>query len=159
MRCPTCEKFVSLELQEPESPDVSVEYNGDPDARRSRTHGLGFLGRAPGFIITGSIRIVRTCAECGEELKEATLDIDQEVEVGEDLTAAEKTEAATVTTYDDAEVEDESVESIEEGGGRYKKSYFGAEVTFVIRAGPENAVVARVTWSDKVAASQMDENA
>lgn len=153
MRCQSCEKFVSLEMQEPESPDsLEVEFNEDEEA--------------PEFHITGSVRIVRTCADCGTEMKEATLDIDVNVDLFEGLSNApqdkgpsELVEAEKVPfgALNEATVEDESISAIEEGGGRYQKAYYGADAVFVIRAGPDDAVVARATWSDKVAASAMDE--
>lgn len=145
MRCPDCNKFTSLELQDPEveNLDVSVDNVEDGTAQ---------------FCITGSVRLVRTCADCGMELKEATLDIEQTVELGEDgdLKAEEITpELLKRLTEEAPEAEATDINPIEEGGGRYAKSYFGAEVAFALTLGDK--VLARVTWSDKVAASAMDE--
>jgi hypothetical protein len=54
MRCPDCNKFVSLETQEPEVSDLQVEHNPPADKQSEHT-----------FTITGSVRIVRVCGECG----------------------------------------------------------------------------------------------
>jgi hypothetical protein len=147
MRCPDCAKFVSLELQDPEVSNLDVAVD-NVDAETKEVQ----------FTITGNVRIVRTCAECSNELKEATLDIEQSVELGEDseLTAADITADYVKWFVENApEVEETNINPIEEGGGRYQKSFFGAEVTFELKR--DDKVIARVTWSDKVAASSMDE--
>lgn len=53
-RCPDCNKFVSIDMAEPE---LDLEL-GDGE-------------------VTGSVRLVQTCAECGTELAETTLEIAQ----------------------------------------------------------------------------------
>jgi hypothetical protein len=150
MRCPDCNKFVSLEMQDPEVSDLSVEYLPSHDADNEPIHE---------FCITGTVRIVRCCAECGQEMKEAQLDIEQTVELGEEVDtkgAHDWEEFARTHDLDDARVDDSpSVDQIEEGGGRYAKSYFGAAIHFEVFVG--DTVVATVEWSDKVAASSMDE--
>lgn len=144
MRCPDCNKFVSLETQEPEVSDLAVTHNEPEDAAGEHT-----------FTITGSVRIVRNCGECSNELKEATLEIEQEAELGEGVSANIAADYRSRTDLDDAEVEESGVDIIEEGGGRYAKSYYGASVTLDVRLG--GMVIASVQWSDKIAASAMDE--
>lgn len=122
MRCPNCNKFVSLELGEPELQDISYDRG----------------------VVTISVRIVRTCADCGEELKEAILDMEHQCEIPEEYQSA------------DLGVEEDGIESTEEGGGRYKKSYFGAIVTFKVTTDDGKEVYTGET-SDSVAASYMDE--
>jgi hypothetical protein len=143
MRCPNCQKFVSLEMQEPEVSDLNVTYTGD-------------VAYAKTFSITGSVRIVRTCADCGQELKDATLDIEHDGALGENVShTPEDLKRWVEKDLSDATVEADDVSSIEESGGRYAKSFFGARVAMNIRLGDET--VASVAWSDKIAASAMDE--
>lgn len=126
--CPNCSKMVSLDFQDPEVNDLELNVEGRK--------------------ITASVRIVRQCADCGTDMKEATLDVDLEV---------------PKCNHDDGkglphvlvdEVE-ESLSQLEEGGGRYAKSYFGAEGEFKVKCACGQAIA--VQWSDKVAASEMEE--
>jgi hypothetical protein len=55
MRCPDCNKFVGFDSDSEPEIDVSIDANGQ---------------------ITGSCRIVNTCAECGTELKEGNFEIE-----------------------------------------------------------------------------------
>lgn len=144
MRCPDCNKFVGLEMQDPELEDIQVETSD------------------PGFAtVTMTVRIVRACAECGTELKEATLEIEETVDLQEALKALDEGTRAKLLTEDGdwgeevLEIEESGVEQIEEGGGRYAKSYFGAQVTFEINF--EDKTLYEGTASDKVAASEMEE--
>ncbi len=121
-RCPSCETMVGLETSDPEVDDLN--YSGST--------------------ITGSVRIVRICVECGEELKETTLEIHEEVENFCD----------SDEDGHDVEVE-ENLSILEEGGGRYKKSYYGAEGTLHLKCSCGKTF--DVEWSDKVAASSMDD--
>ena len=57
-RCPNCNKFVSVEMAEPEMD--TLEY----------TDGT----------VTGEVRLVQTCADCGAELAEANLDVEIDAE-------------------------------------------------------------------------------
>lgn len=146
MRCPDCNKFVSLEMQDPEVECLDATTDAPADAQSERT-----------FTITGSVRVVRCCAECGQEMKEANLDIEQEVELGENVHLKNPLEFYATLVWDkvDISVEEAGIDQVEEGGGRYAKSYFGASVVLEVHVLGE--VVASVTWSDKVAASAMDE--
>jgi hypothetical protein len=148
MRCPDCNKFVSLEMSEPEVSNLEVEYTPGHDADNTPIHE---------FHITGQVRIARTCAECGQDMKEYTFDIEQDVEMGENVTF-EMTEKlrADPSPLNNVTVDDSpAVDIIEEGGGRYQRAYFGATVHIEVFLG--TVIVAAVDWSDKVAASGMDE--
>ena len=123
MRCPNCNKFVSLEFQEPELQDISVSRD----------------------IISASVRIVRCCAECGEELKEAILDITYDLPDG--FTECFDNHKITVT--------DTSIEEIEESGGRYQKSYYGACISFEVKC--SCGANLEDTMEGKIAASEMGE--
>jgi hypothetical protein len=156
MRCPDCNKFVSLEFEDPEVENLQVEHIPPETTDQGVPHM---------FLITGSVRLVRNCGECGQELKEATLEIEQEVELGEDVPARDWAEFAKTHDLDDAYVDESpAVDQIEEGGGRYAKSYFGASIHFevfmhekTVGKGSDPILIAAVEWSDKIAASHMDE--
>jgi len=107
-RCPNCEKFVSLETEDPEI--QSDEISGDEDE---------------GYAVIGEVRIVRICADCSEELKEAILEFEIGCPEGFDPETWEY---------------DLSVDSSERRGthnkrgrvilnSRYQKAYYGAEIT------------------------------
>lgn len=131
MRCPDCNKFVSLDFNDPEL-DTEPEFD----------HG--------GEQITAQIRIVRACADCGTELK----GYDFDVEIPTDhLDVHEDEEKADV----DLSWSDPS--QLEEGGGRYAKSYYGAELEVVMKYTDSNGERQKETlnWSDKVPASHMEE--
>lgn len=55
MRCDSCNKFVSFDTET--EPDISVQLENDGT-------------------ISGTVRIVNTCAECGQEMKETTFDVE-----------------------------------------------------------------------------------
>lgn len=139
MRCPDCQKFVSLEFQDPEVESIEIE----------------------GLTVTAMVRIVRVCAECSQEMKEATLEMSAELDASEfadhwDEEKGEPREGCELT------VEECGADQIEEGGGRYKKSYFGAEVSYEVycecsKSGEKSKLVHEGTLSDKVPASAMDE--
>lgn len=126
MRCDNCNKFVSLDCDEPE-----VE-NEDFDGEAGR--------------IDAEYRIIRTCSDCGQEMKEATITFDEDIS---DKTEDHQGEGHELSAEFDASL-------LEEGGGRYKKSYFGVDlkVTVTCSCGDFHEVF---DYSDKVAASEMDE--
>lgn len=148
MRCPDCNKFVSLEMQDPE---VNVQLEIAPPDKDGTWVGADI------FHLSGEIRIVRACAECGTELKEYTFSLDETAEWGEglDVLTLPGLEPLKVRV-EDAELEDDDgeIEQVEEGGGRYAKSFFGAASAWNIQV--DGTTVARVTWTDKVAASEME---
>lgn len=129
MRCPDCNKFVGLDFQDP-------EWESEPEIN--------------GGQITGTVRLVRCCADCGGEMKEARLEVD--LETG--LPDGHEGEGHELT------VEMDDLTQLEKGGGRYAKSYFGAEAHWTVRCScqqPEDKPLAEGDWSDQVAASEMDE--
>lgn len=151
MRCPSCNKFTGLEFQEPEVSDSSVENLGGGVAS-----------------VTASVRIVRTTECCGDEAKEATFEMESgEIalkgiaptfspeNVGPSLSGAEEAEASH--EGHDLELTDEEVEQVEEGGGRYAKSFFGATFRATIRCSDCDQEVGSVEMTDKIAASQMED--
>lgn len=124
-RCSDCNKFAGLETQDPEEQDATFDEETGA--------------------IEASYRIVRNCADCGTEMKEATIELSDEVDVSE-----HQGEGHEVT----AEFGDPT--PVEEGGGRYAKAYYGVsvDVTVECSCGELREVV---TMEDKVAASAMDD--
>lgn len=129
-------------------PELDGELRFDPDTQA----------------VTGTVRIERTCAECGEALKEGMLDMEGQLE-GEDAAkleahleahkkAADNNEGEEVGEFD---VEEDGIDTIEEGGGRYKKSYFGAVVHFTITCSCDKEFSVSGSMEDKMPASSMDE--
>ncbi len=120
IRCPNCEKFASLETAE--EPEIQgEEIQGDED---------------DGYFITGEVRIVRVCQDCGEELKEANLEFEMECPPGFSEDGWEYELDSTVT---------ERADTVNSKGRpikpRYAKSYYGAEITATFTS-PEVACVA-----------------
>lgn len=132
MRCPSCNKFPALNFEDPEvdnGPDIDADGN-----------------------VTVSIRIYRTSECCGEEMKEAILEMEEEI-------PREILEAHQGDDHE-LEVEETGVEQIEEGGGRYAKSYFGASLHYAVTCSCQKegeSPIYEGILSDKVQASGMDE--
>lgn len=165
MRCPDCSKMVSLDFGDPEIEDFSCSVELDDEGNLVAE-------------LSASARIVRSCADCGTELKEATLDLSYEgVALGHDLLVGALGGVAHVEAVPEGErggntpkpwrwakghsprqpgSEPDSVDQVEEGGGRYKKSYFGACVSVEVEC-ECGEVLCTVEATDKVAASAMDE--
>jgi hypothetical protein len=75
------------------------------------------------------VRILRNSECCGDEIKEYTFN--QDADLDDEL--VEKMKALRVTNPDlDFEANEGSVEPLEESGGRYKKSYFGFNLSVEI---------------------------
>jgi hypothetical protein len=72
-RCPNCNKFVGLEVQEPEEQSLSVSNEG---------------------LVEAEVRLVLVCAECSGEMKETTFNFLEETspEAVEHLAAHESDE-------------------------------------------------------------------
>jgi len=133
MRCPDCSKMVSMEFGDPY---LVQELNLD------------------GASVTCTVRIVRTCAECSTELKEAYLELEDEL--SPDVLKDHEGEGHEV------EIEENGIEPIEESGTRYAKSFFGAEVSYTLtctcdKDQKEGRWSYEGTLFDKIAASHMDE--
>ena len=94
-RCPSCNRFVGVEIQEPEVQEL--DFNDGE--------------------INLSVRLVKCCSECGEELAEAIAEASHTIEKHEDH-------------HDEIEVEEHGVtESTRyEGKGQYTKTFYGADV-------------------------------
>lgn len=135
-QCPSCSKLCGLEMQEPEVNEVSLDEESQS--------------------VTVDVRIVRNSACCGDEMKEATFNTD--TDLPNDIVA--KMEAIKKANPDaEFEAQEAGVTELEEGGSRYKKSYFGFSLTVAIVAnvdGKEEGL-GTVEVTDKIEASGMDE--
>lgn len=138
--CPSCNKFASLDFQDIDEPDLEVTHEYD---EASKVHT---------YAVTGELRIVRSSSCCGDEMKEYNFEVSGEVDFNHD-------ELPEDTDWDDCEVSVTSMDQVEEGGGRYAKSYFGATLSFTVTVGIGNPEKSEKSgeWTDKVAASFMDE--
>jgi hypothetical protein len=114
MRCPDCNKFVSFDQQDPEV-DAAV---GNSE-------------------ITGSVRLVLACAECGGELKEANIDFSADIDhtcEGKDVSTEEldfeivSEMSENTDRYEDKDRKGRKIKSY-----RYMKHYYGAELTFEVK--------------------------
>lgn len=145
-RCQNCNKFTALEMQDPDVESFDVEFDLD-----AATGELSINA-------SGTVRIVRTSECCGGEMKEASLELTEESTVPREALGDLVVQAAGLWVWRDGVepgYDHDDPQPIEEGGGRYAKSYFGAEVTYRVTVGDK--VVHEATLSDKCAASGMDE--
>lgn len=135
MKCPSCNKFAALEMQEPEVNDLSLNAD-DLDS----------------VTADYEVRIVRNSECCGDEMKESVFS--ESAEVPDEIVAKMKTirEKNPDAAFD---IEEAGVETVEEGGGRYQKSYFGFTLTAKVVSDTEELGTFEIT--DKIAASGMDE--
>ncbi len=143
-------------MQDPE--DVQLDVNSTLD------------GGTLDLDVSMNCRIVRNCAECSTELKEASLEASEEVEVDADslIKCIEKKVIKVKDTDDEAEIfdwieghgepsiDETGTDQIEEGGGRYAKSFFGASVSYMVKC-QCGETLHEGTIEDKVAASAMEE--
>lgn len=123
-RCPDCNKFVGIEMAEPEL-ELEVDNDG---------------------LVTGTVRMVQTCADCGSELAEASMDVEVQVEL---------THAEGCKKESGLEVEDESAENDDryEGKGRGRKHFYVASVTGNVKCGDCEAVAHLETSVEEQASS------
>jgi len=131
MRCQSCQKFVSMENGEPEVNDEEL------------TSGSVFF----------SVRLTRNCADCGDELKEASFDHAQDHQAELDAHMAEKHEGEDA----DFELEIGDSEAGESGGGRYHKNMIDVHVGYSIRCNLCDEAVLEGEFADSIAASGFEE--
>lgn len=130
MKCPSCNKFAGLESQDPE---VDEEFDAESGQ------------------VTASARLVRNSSCCGDEMKEASFEFEEAMP--EEIVQAHQGEGHELEA-------DFSSEAIEEGGGRYAKSYFGVQIDVTVRCScqkQEDDPLWNHQFSDKVSASEMEE--
>jgi sporulation protein YlmC with PRC-barrel domain len=99
--------------------------------------------------VSVEIRIVRVSSCCNDEMKEYTFST--EVEIPAEIVEKMK----DIPVSDDVTAQDDGCDQLEEGGGRYAKSYYGYTMQVGVYHGSDKLGTFEVT--DKVAASEMDE--
>ncbi len=137
MRCPSCNKFVSFDTETEPEVDVEIDEEGT---------------------VTGSVRIVNTCAECGEELKEASLEL--EVDLTEACAAhvnEEGEEKHSLSVDDDGSERTERSDGKPGTPSRYRRHFYGARVTVSVTCVCDDNFEAVGTWEDDIQGSAMDE--
>lgn len=141
MRCPDCNKFVSNEEREPDSVDLDIDDDGN---------------------VSGEVEIVNECAECGTDLRSASLDL----EADSPFTAEEIEEhrkAHPGCTGFDVEADDPERTSRTEGKGRGCRTFYGVTIHATVKcqcpdeAKPEDRLEGEVELSNDIQASDMDE--
>lgn len=145
-RCQNCNKFSALNFEEPELSDFSADLDLDPDSGDLAVH------------VRAEMRLVRTSECCGDEMKTADLEVEEDVviacdEISQHLDCDDDGKWSWKAGHE-PEANNDDPEQVEEGGGRYAKSYFGASVHYTINCNGNS--VHEGTLTDKVAASAMD---
>jgi RNase P subunit RPR2 len=143
MRCPDCNKFVPFGTDT--EPEVDAEVDDDGE-------------------ITGTVRIVLTCEECGQELKEASFDINADccAEVEQHRKDNPKCEETKTLSVEDGGFElTTRTETTDRHGkpiknSRYMKSFYGASGDFTVTC-DECGETFTVHFEDEIQASGMDE--
>lgn len=154
MVCPSCNKFPSFEIGDPESDSLDAE-NG---------------------IVTGTVRLVLTTACCGDEAKEANFDV--ELDLQDALTDALKEAGVEnpdleaegvefdVTSEDvsgDDRYEDKDRRGKQIKNSRYMKHFYCVDLNVTVACKYPNgdkdpiSVTVDGTWHDEIQASAMDE--
>lgn len=148
MVCPNCHRFPAFEPADPE-----VELEIDEEGK-----------------VTGSARIVLTCAECGTELKETTFDVEIDLteEVGKHKEANPKCEGVelddpngefldrseTTTT----KIRKDGTVKVTQVPCRYQKRFYGCAVTVRAKCECEKEPLdVEGSWQDEVQAGGMEE--
>ena len=115
-RCSDCNKFVGLEQGEPEVQDLEIDETGE---------------------VTGQVRVILTCADCGSEIKEAYIDLDEtpsseledhiadHAEAGEDAESLE-VEEVSIEETDRMQTTDRNGKQIK--NWRYMRHFYGFEL-------------------------------
>lgn len=122
-RCESCGKFVSLE---PEHEDNGLDVDEEGN-------------------ITGSVRLLLNCGECGSELASA----DSEVEISLDVPHTETCEEASLSLDYELNLE-------ESGGGRFSKHFYYVEVVGTVTCDNCEAEADINGSSEAFAASEFD---
>lgn len=110
-RCPNCNKFVSLEQQEPE---LDLAVDGDE--------------------VSGTVRLVLACAECSEEMKELHFDVNIKIKHACDDDTIEcefeiSDESAEATDrYNDKDRKGKPIKNM-----RYMAHYYGADISVTVK--------------------------
>lgn len=131
MRCPDCSKFVSYDDSGDPEVDVTIDEDGN---------------------ISGTVRIILTCAECGTELKAADFDVSEKFEgweghVGDKHDLSVETGSSSISQRRDNPGRP----------ARYQRQYYGHETSLEIHCSCQADTVDTVEFADDTMASGMEE--
>jgi len=121
-RCPDCGIFVSLEQADPEVDSLEIDDGGH---------------------ITGEVRIVLACAECGTEMKETTIQIDTEPsqELADHIQSHKDAGDEYILFIEDSGVEaTDRMQTVDRHGKpiknyRYMRHFYGFTLTVTVTCG------------------------
>lgn len=130
MRCDQCNKFAAYD--DSTEPEVDVDLSDDGT-------------------FSGNVRIVLTCADCSQELKDASFDFDGEVP--EEIHSAHQGDEHAL----DLEAGDYELTSRSEGKGRYTKTFYGYRATLDLSCMCQSEGLWTTEFTDDIQASHMDE--
>lgn len=130
MRCDQCNKFASYD--DSTEPEVDVDLSEDGS-------------------FSGSVRIVLTCADCSQELKEASFDF--EGEVPEEVLKEHKGHDCSLSL----DAGDNELTSRSEGKGRYAKTFYGYRAALDLSCACASDGLWATEFTDDIQASHMDE--
>jgi hypothetical protein len=120
-RCPDCNKFVSLEMGDPEVESIEVDLDG---------------------VVSGDVRLTLICSECGNELSEATISFEDgpvdnienhiskkhaDEENKEFELEVEETGIVSTDRYNTTDRKGKPIKSF-----RYKTHYYGFELSYKV---------------------------
>lgn len=126
-RCPGCNKFPSLESEA--EVDQDLELNDGT--------------------ISGSVRVVRRSACCGEEIKELVYELEEDI--------TEKLEGHLEDGDHELELDAEDPEVDESGGGRYAKNMIQVTVNYTVKCSCQKDPVHEGSLTHSEAASSFEE--
>lgn len=143
MRCPDCNKFVAFNTDADPDVDLTVSDDG---------------------VVTGTMRIMNACEECGTELTEATLepelDLSEAAQKHVDEKHPDHPDAKGGLVMWDLEVTSQSRTDRSEGSGRRPRRYYGAEaeveITCRLCENTDDPFSISGTVSEEVQASGME---
>jgi hypothetical protein len=133
-RCGSCNKFVSLDTEV--DADLRLEVN-------------------PQGQVSGTCEIQNTCAECGDALRTAAFDVEENV--------LEKVEAHRLADHPQEKiltlelVGEEATRTERSGKGKRAARFYGVEIRASVQCGLCEAEIAVIETSDEIQASAMEE--
>lgn len=137
-RCPDCNKFVGLEMGDPEA-EIEISNFGDLDEKTGEQE----------FNLSGDVRLVLNCGECSSEMKEASCEVDQMI------TFTHKNPKCPGVV--ELEVEAEGTARFTDAKNpRYVKHFYGAELRYKLTC-PECGAEDEDTGSVECQASEFED--
>lgn len=109
MRCPDCNKFVSMENGDLEIDVLEIDVDGTVHCEAS---------------------LPRNCADCGTELKRGTFDVDEDVEL--DSVECPGAPAEAEDKNHDLSIDELGNDVSESGGSRYAKNMIGFDLEYEV---------------------------